>query len=224
MYENPYKLPLYVFATLKEFRGFFPDSDVAKKDFVSPGEVFELPENHGFGCILGIGILHYSIGLLNILKFCRSQKLDFGYVVVVGICGAFPGRGLHIGDVVRIDSDIEGDLGYQEKDGSFERFSCYGYEQASSVESAPAVIQNLKSVKGITVNCCTGTAALAARRIDLYDADVESMEGAAGIAVCNSFGVKVYQVRAVSNMATDRDRDSWKIDEALEALRKTLLG
>ena len=222
MYENPYKLPLYAFATLKEFRGVFPDSFVAEKDFVSPGEVFELPENHGFGCILGMGAMHYSIGLLNVLRFCRSQKLEFGYVVNVGICGAFPGRGLNLLDVVRVDSDIEGDLGYQEKDGSFERFSCYGFEQASSWKEAPPAIKKLKAATGVTVNCCTGTAALAARRVELFDADVESMEGAAGIAVCNSFGVKVYQVRAVSNIAADRNKSSWKIDDALEALRKAL--
>ena len=224
MYENPYKLPLYVFATLKEFRGVFPDSDIdVTKDGVPFDKVFKLPQNQGYACILGMGLMHYSIRLLNLLVSCRSQKLDFDCVVILGICGAFPGRGLNLLDVVRVDSDIEGDLGYQEKDGSFERFSCYGYERASSVESAPAAIQKLKSVTGVSVNCCTGTSSLAARRVELFDADVETMEGAAGIAACNLLDIPVYQVRAVSNMASDRDKSAWKIDEALKALKEQVL-
>jgi futalosine hydrolase len=84
-------------------------------------------------------------------------------------------------------------------------------------------LATVRSVSGVTVNCCTGTAYLASRRSALFDADVETMEGAACFAVCKRFGVSGYQFRAVSNIATDRDTSAWRIPEALKALKEQVL-
>ena len=84
-------------------------------------------------------------------------------------------------------------------------------------------LASIRSVAGVSVNCCTGTKYLALRRGGLFKADVESMEGAACFAVCRRFGVPAYQFRAVSNIATDRDTSTWKIPEALMALKEQVL-
>ena len=168
-----------------------------------------------------MGQMRYGLRLYRTLAACRENGLDFGYVLLAGICGAFPDRGVNVLDVVRVDYDVE-DIGYENADGTFTRFENYGYVQATDPKYAPAAIRNLKSVAGVTVNCCTGTLATAVSRSKIFDAEIETMEGAAGIAACNALGFKVYQVRAVSNMALTRDRSSWKIDEALAALRKVL--
>ena len=64
---------------------------------------------------------------------------------------------------------------------------------------------------------------LASRRSALFEADIETMEGAACFAVCKRFGVSGYQFRAVSNIATDRDTSTWKIEEALVELKRAVI-
>ena len=223
MQKNPYKLPLYVFATVKEFLGVFPEcSAIEEIDGRLPTEVFMLPRNLGFACILEMGLMRYGLELYRTLASCREDNMDFDYVVLTGICGAYPDRGVNMLDVVRIDTDIE-DVGYENADGTLGRFEKYKYILASNPKYAPPFIRDLKSVNGVTVNCCTGTLATAMARSKVFNADVETMEGVAGLIACNILGFRVYQVRAVSNIASTRDKSSWKIDEALAALRKTLL-
>ena len=84
-------------------------------------------------------------------------------------------------------------------------------------------LASVRSAAGVTVNCCTGTSYLANRRSVLFNADVETMEGAACFAVCSRFGVPAFQFRAVSNIATDRDTSTWRIPEALSALKEQVL-
>ena len=64
---------------------------------------------------------------------------------------------------------------------------------------------------------------MAQRRSSLFNADVETMEGAACFAVCKRFGVTAYQFRAISNLATDRDPSTWKVEESLAALKEFVL-
>ena len=59
---------------------------------------------------------------------------------------------------------------------------------------------------------------MAAERVQNFDVDVESMEGAACFSICRAFGIPCYEIRAVSNLATDRDKSTWRIQEALEKL------
>ena len=75
---------------------------------------------------------------------------------------------------------------------------------------------------GLTVNRCTGTEELGLLRSRTFDADIENMEGAAGITACVVHKVPVFEIRAVCNMASTRDRSAWKFYEALEILKKTV--
>ena len=105
-------------------------------------------------------------------------------------------------------------------DGSFYPFP--STVRATAPSQAPEHLQKLKSVVGLTVNRCTGTEELGLLRSKTFDADIENMEGAAGIAACIAHKVRVFEIRAVCNMASTRDRDSWKFYEALSALRRTV--
>ena len=141
-------------------------------------------------------------------------------------------RHLVAGDVVRVDSEKVGDLGVVERNGSFTPWhkvcenpakgdvsptSARVYE-SSPLRGTPAWLECLRAVSGLTVNCCTGTAVMAAERIQNFDVDVESMEGAACFSICRAFGMPCFEVRAVSNLATDRDKSTWRIADALKAL------
>ena len=187
------------------------------------GEIVELPDDRGFAVVLGVGILDFSTNLSVLLSRFAAEG-PFTHVVLAGICGAYPGRGLNVGDVVRVESERVGDLGVVGRDGSFTPWNqvlnvpVQVYE-SSPLRGVPASLGRLKAVSGLTVNCCTGTSAMAAERVQNFDVDVESMEGAACFSICRAFGMSCLEIRAVSNIAADRDKSSWRIKEALDGLR-----
>ena len=231
-------VPLFAFASNAEFFGVFPECKTFVKKNIRKGEIIELPDDRGFAVVLGIGLLEFATNL-SILLSRFSAEGPFTHMVLAGICGAYPGRGLNIGDVVRVDSERVGDFGVVERDGSFTPWhkvcatSANGSENAQNPASAlvyesfslrgvPARLAGLRSVSGLSVNCCTGTAAMAAERVQNFDVDVESMEGAACFSICSAFGMPCYEIRAVSNFATDRDKSTWRIKDALDRLRMAI--
>ena len=215
----PDKSCLFAFATPAEFIAFFPEYETTADEF-TPDKLIELSDNRGYACILGLGILSFATNLTYMLGFVKQQNISISSVFILGVCGAYPDRGVNLLDVLRVDAEFVGDLGYQEVDGSFYPFP--STVRATDPSQAPHHLQQLKSVTGLTVNCCTGTEELGLLRSRTFDADIENMEGAAGIAACLACKVPVFEIRAVCNMASTRDRSSWKFYEALEVLRKTL--
>ena len=212
---------LFAFATPAEFTSFFPEyADSANE--ITSDKLIKLSKNRGYACILGMGILNFATNLTYLLASVKQQKIQISGVLILGVCGAYPDRGINVLDVVRVDSECVGDMGYQEKDGTFSPFP--SSVRATAVEHAPVHLQKLKSAVGLTVNCCTGTEELGRMRAKMFDADIENMEGAAGIAACMAHNTPVFEIRAVSNMATTRDRASWKFNEALAALKKCVMS
>lgn len=216
-------VPLFAFATAMEFSKVFPEaasvyegSDVPKNSLIS----LKWKSSNAYACVLGVGILDFSVSLSFILSDLRQSNKMPSVVVNMGICGAFPNRGLSLLDVVRVQNDGVGDLGFEGPDGSFNKWEKTYGENKTSIRLFQDFdfVCSLKTVRGITVNCCTGTQATSADRVRQFDCDVESMEGAACFAVCEKFGVPAVQIRAVSNMATTRDKSKWKVDEALKKL------
>ena len=228
-------VPLFAFASSLELFGTFPECKDFVQNNIRLGEIIELPEGRGFAVVLGVGLLEFSTNL-SVLLSRFAYEGPFTHVVLAGICGAYPGRGLNIGDVVRVDSEKVGDLGVVERDGSFTPWhkvcstsangsvaqaSAQVYE-SSSLRGVPAWLSKLKPVSGLSVNCCTGTASMAADRVRNFNVDVESMEGAACFSVCHAFCIPCYEIRAVSNFATTRDKSAWRIKEALDRLRMAI--
>lgn len=219
--EFPGRDHLFAFATPAEFASFFPEyADTA--DEITSDKLTKLSDCRGYACILGIGILNFATNLTFLLGDAKRHGISISAVFILGVCGAYPGRGIDVLDVVRVDAESVGDMGYQDRDGSFYPFP--SSVRATAPEHAPAHLQKLKSVVGLTVNRCTGTEELGQSRSRMFDADIENMEGAAGISACMAYRVPVFEIRAVSNMATTRDRESWKFNEALSALRQAVFG
>lgn len=222
-FEN---VPLFAFATAMEFSAVFPKASAEYPDAVN--KLIPIDEFPGgaYACVLDVGALDFSVGLTSILLECRQTNIAISAVVNVGICGAYPNRCLNLLDVVRVDEDLLGDYGCEEQDGSFSSWA--KARHAASPKQAPESIRNivscLKSVRGATVNCCTGTECTSILRSQKLDCDVESMEGIACFAVCEKFQIPAFQIRAVSNFATSRDKSQWKSREALEKLRATILA
>ena len=208
---------LVAFASRREFNILFPQISA-----VVASTMPQSIDNRYDAAVCGVGMLDFSANLALLLAKNRYER-----VIQVGICGAYPGRGLEIGEVVRVDSEVVGDMGIQTREGHFVAWNEVVGEETRYEGESPRfltlALASVRSVTGVTVNCCTGTAYLAGRRSRLFNADVESMEGAACFAVCKRFGVPAFQFRGVSNIATDRDPSTWKISEALMALKEQVL-
>ena len=149
-------------------------------------------------------------------------------IVVCGIGGAYPSSGLHIGDVACAEVEIYGDLGAQSPTG-FLDMKALGLPVVAG-SSAPLfnelpmqLFPASRRANFVTVSTCTGTKAAALAMEARTGGAVENMEGAAVAHVASLHGVPVGELRGISNIATDRDKASWKIKDASDAAQRALL-
>jgi len=161
--------------------------------------------------------------------FSMSQLHSMGSIdlaIQVGLAGAYD-RDLTLGDVVIIGSDRYGDIGVEESNGDFTSVNELGLEEDNQFPFTQGKLEtelkfNPKSivvVDGITVNTVSGTEHTIARRKAKYSPQVETMEGAAFYYACKILDIQCFQLRAISNYVEPRNRDNWKIAEAISNLK-----
>jgi len=167
--------------------------------------------------------------------FVHAQG-PFRLALNVGIAGAYAGSGLAIGDIVVAGGEIFADVGFETPGDppGFESFARSALGQAfygpilptlapsEFLPTSPSEATYRVHVgrRGATVNACTGTHATGARRADLTGAAFESMEGAA-VALWGTLTdppTPVCEIRAISNVAADRDMRPENIRLALDNL------
>lgn len=148
--------------------------------------------------------------------------------MICGVGGAYPGSGLAPGDVVCAESETYGDLGAESPSG-FLDMQALGFPV---IDEHPPLYNRLpvdlfpheRRAPFVTCATCTGTdeqaAALAART----GGAVESMEGAAAVHVARLMGVRVGEIRGISNRVGTRERTAWCVPEAAAAARSALIA
>lgn len=152
---------------------------------------------------------------------------DYSLVISAGIGGGFPDVA-PIGSLVLADTIIAADLGAETQDG-FLSLDELGF--GTSIVSVNAdwhdrVLVALKSAALrvcpapiLTVSSATGTAETAAKRLQRAPtAAAEAMEGFGVALAARRREVAALELRAISNAVGPRDRDAWRIGEALAAL------
>jgi len=178
-----------------------------------------------------IDILITTIGMVatthKLTRTLCSHKYD--YVINAGICGAF-NTSFQLGDVVNVVNEVFAELAVDGNDGlsPIKLGASLGDEMLTiSIHNENPIstpsLQNLKKVKGVTVNTISGNK----KRIDyfrkMYAPDVESMEGAAFLYVCNAMNQPCTQIRSISNHIGNPDRNDWNIELAVNNLAKVIL-
>lgn len=149
----------------------------------------------------------------------------FDLILCAGIGGGF--SPVAVGEVAVASSAVFADLGVETADGFVPLAQIGGHIQAYPV--SPALAVGLADRTGghvgtiVTVATVTGTAATAAHLVAAYpDAVAEGMEGAGVAAAAARAGVPFAEIRAVSNLVGPRDREKWRIAEALEVLARAV--
>ena len=81
---------------------------------------------------------------------------------------------------------------------------------------------NLLSVKSITVNKISDSALQKQQLLSNFNADIETMEGAALHYVCLQEKIPFLQIRSISNYVGERDKSKWYMKEAIKNLNNTI--
>ncbi len=144
----------------------------------------------------------------------------------LGLCGSFD-RSLPPGTVVHVVADRIAELGAEDGDTFLTVEELMLPAEAHFVNSAPPANQalsRLPAVSGITVNTVHGNERSIAAVVQRFKPQVESMEGAAFMQSCLIHEIPFAQVRAVSNVVERRNRDAWKLADAIGALGTAALS
>jgi futalosine hydrolase len=148
-----------------------------------------------------------------------------GLALNFGLCGSFD-RSLEPGTVVHVVADRIAELGAEDGDTFLTVEELRLPAEHQFVNSTPPVneaLSRLPAVSGITVNTVHGNERSIAAVVQRFKPQVESMEGAAFMYSCLAHDIPFAQVRAVSNMVEKRNREAWKMTEAIDNLAAAAL-
>ncbi|MFF3216460.1 futalosine hydrolase [Streptomyces sp. NPDC002886] len=172
--------------------------------------------------VAGVGPAAAAAGTATALALAAAAPDGYGLVVSAGIGGGFA-PAAPIGSLVVADAIVAADLGAETPQG-FLTVVELGFGRSVHLPPAELAARAAEATGALlapvlTVSTVTGTAArttaLAARH---PLAGAEAMEGFGVAEAAAAHGLPVLEVRAVSNSVGPRDRDAWRIGEALTAL------
>lgn len=159
----------------------------------------------------------------------RMQQIEYDLIIQAGIAGTY-NNAFKPGEVVFVKQDTFGDMGMEEKENFVSLFDSGltdknefpftgGWLINSETMNMPL---NLQAVKAITINKVSDSELQKQQYINQFNADIESMEGAALHYVCLQENIPFIQLRSISNFVGERNRDKWKMKEAIENLNMQL--
>ena len=142
----------------------------------------------------------------------------------VGVAGAFD-KTIQLGELVEVTTDCLSELGAEDNDYflTYDKLDLGGSHIFNANSNSTLInTSNLKHVKGITVNTVHGNEVSIEKIKQLYNPDIESMEGAAFFAGCNSSN-QYTQIRAISNYVEKRNKSKWNMPLAIKNLNEYLV-
>jgi futalosine hydrolase len=174
-----------------------------------------------------IQVLITGVGMVN-TAFMIGRYINSLYdlVINVGVCGAFD-KQLELGQLVHVTTDVLSEMGAEDGEEflTYDQLNLPGQHIFSeNFNISIPLIDSLKKVKGITVNTVHGNEVTIEKVKQLYQPDVESMEGAAFFAGCVRAGGDFIQIRAISNYVEKRDKSKWQMPLAIKNLNDFLIN
>ncbi|WP_227939202.1 futalosine hydrolase [Alkalihalobacillus deserti] len=174
--------------------------------------------------VVGVGVVSAAVNTAFILA---ATKFDL--VINAGIAGGFKGK-IDVESIVVSSELIAADLG-AETQGGFSNLeelnlgsTCIKVNETLYTSVTKALIeQGLQARSGpiLTLSTVTGTLETAEKLAKkVPNAVAEAMEGFGVAVAAERKNIPVLEIRSISNMVGPRDRDAWKIKEALVALEK----
>ncbi len=158
------------------------------------------------------------------LQKCIHQT-DYDLIIQAGIAGSF-NAGIFLGKTVLVKQDCFADLGMEEKenytpvfDTEFGSKDEFPFNDGWLINSNEKLLTSeLQVVKAITVNKVSDSQLQKQQFIQSFNADIETMEGAALHYVCLQEKVPFLQIRSISNYVGERDKSKWSLPDAINNL------
>jgi len=176
--------------------------------------------------VTGVGVVSTVYHLMELLN--REQ---FEMMLQVGIAGSF-NNDLSVGTAVNIEKEVLAEMGVQEKNEYKDIFSLNLADRNERPFSDGGLLnpyQHLLSKSGlintiaVTNNTISTDEMIIDRYKNKYMASIESMEGAAFHYVGIMRSIPFLQIRGISNYVGERNKQHWKIKEALHAATEACL-
>jgi futalosine hydrolase len=170
--------------------------------------------------VTGIGVVSTVYHLMELLN-----KEQFELMLQVGIAGSF-NNDLSLGTAVNIEKEVLAEMGVQENNEYKDIFSLNLADRNERPFSDGGLLnpyQHLLSKSGlintiaVTNNTISTDEMIIDRYKNKYMASIESMEGAAFHYVGIMQSIPFLQIRGISNYVGERNKQHWKIKDALHA-------
>ncbi|MFF5176582.1 futalosine hydrolase [Micromonospora sp. NPDC000316] len=178
---------------------------------------------------VGVGPAVAGAATARLLALAEAARRPYRAVVSAGVAGGFTGRAA-VGDIVLGTASVAADLGAESPEG-FIPVDELGMPPAllgggSVVPADPQLLAALRAALPaattgpvLTVSTVTGTAASTEELRRRHPTAVaEAMEGYGVAVAAAQAGVPFVELRTISNPIGPRDRDAWRLHEALTAL------
>lgn len=156
----------------------------------------------------------------------------YDYAVNLGLAGTFD-ETIQLGEVVNVTTDRIAELGAEDGEKFLslidmdliedEDFSLLNGAMVNSIAVDTKAIKSLKKVSAITVNTTHGEEGSIEKIKELFNPQIESMEGAAFFYATLLEGIPCLQLRAISNRVEKRNKANWDIKLAVKNLTETSL-
>jgi futalosine hydrolase len=172
---------------------------------------------------VGVGPAAAAAGTARLLALAKAAGHPYEAVICAGIAGGFPTRA-PVGATVLGTRSIAADLGAESPTG-FLPIEDLGFG-TSTLQADEDLIKTLSqaipyALEGdiLTLATVTGTAETAQTLAARYpNALAEAMEGYGAATAAVQAGIPYAEIRTISNPIGPRDRNAWRLGEALAAL------
>jgi futalosine hydrolase len=198
--------------------------------FADPQNPDQLVFAHSTADILitGVGMVATAFALG---KHLALNHYDLA--INVGVAGSFV-FDIELGEVVLITEDVFAEQGAEDGEdfltlnqlgfGEITQYSSSNYPDVNKTLLTSTTLEQIRKVKGITVNKVHGHEFSIAKTLGRFKSEVESMEGAAFFYSCNQSDTACLQLRSISNYVEPRNREKWEVELAVKNLNQFLIN
>ena len=148
----------------------------------------------------------------------------YSRAISIGIAGSFADD-IPIGETVQITEDCFADLGIDDN-GQFRTLRdavlpCDDFD-SDFISNPSPTLSNYRKLRGITVQTASGSKTRIDELVQRFHPQVETMENAAFFYVCRKLNIPFASFRAISNKVEPRNRENWRIAEAIKSVNESL--
>ena len=182
-----------------------------------------------------LDVVTTSVGMVATATWCSRVLTQNRYDLALnlGVCGSLDPT-LELGQAVHVVSDCIAELGAEDDEDflTIQELKLldeneFPFRRGKLLNLYPptnATLSGLRAVSGITLNTVHGNERSIAAVVQRFNPHVETMEGAAFMYACLIHEVPFAQIRSVSNVVERRNREAWRLGEAIDNLGAVALN